>query len=111
MYVSETDVGECLQLVLEVRHGIEELDCFRDRHVEHVRNRATLVEHFERFAVVTATTADVAWDVYVRQEVHLDLDQTVTLTGLAASALHIEAEATRCVATDFRFGQLREECA
>jgi hypothetical protein len=66
---------------------------FLDRHVEHVGDRLALEQHFESFAVVALALADVAGDVDVGQEVHLDLDDAVALAGLAAAALDVEREA------------------
>src|ERR1022692_3624017 len=69
------------------------------------------VFHLERFAVVTAATADVASNVDVGQEVHLDALQTIALAGFAAAAFHIEAEAAGFVAALARFGQHGVEIA
>src|SRR5690606_14526577 len=63
--------------------------------------------HLQRLAVVALALADVAGDVDVRQEVHLDLDHTVALAGLAAPALDVEREAARPIAARLRLGQAR----
>ena len=55
--------------------------------------------------------ADVARNVDVGQEVHLDLDQAVALARLAAPALDVEREAPRPVAALARLLDLREELA
>ena len=55
--------------------------------------------------------ADVAGDVDVGEEVHLDLDQAVALAGLAAAALDVEAEAAGLVAARLAFGQAGEPVA
>src|SRR5688572_21779069 len=65
----------------------------------------------ERLAVVALSLADVAGHVHVRQEVHLDLYEAVTLARLAASAFHVEAEATRVVTAGARFRHLGEQLA
>ena len=54
---------------------------------------------------------DVAGDVDVGQEVHLDLDDAVALAGLAAPALDVEGEAARLVAARLGLGQAREPVA
>ncbi len=54
--------------------------------------------HVERFAAVALAFADLAGDIDVGQEVHLDLDDAVALAGLAAAALDVEREAARTVA-------------
>ena len=55
--------------------------------------------------------ADVARHVYVRQEVHLDLDDTVALAGLAPPTFYVERETPRLVAARLRLGQPREPLA
>jgi hypothetical protein len=62
--------------------------------------------HLERLAVVAGAGADLARDVDVRQEVHLDLDGAVTGAGLAAAALDVEAEPAGQVAADLGLGRL-----
>src|SRR6266478_1974038 len=51
----------------------------------------------------------VARHVHVRQEVHLDADQSVALACFAPSALHVEREATRFVAALARDWRRREQ--
>ena len=70
-----------------------------------------LVLHLQRLAVVARALADLARDVDIRQEVHLDLDDAVALAGLAAPALDVEGEAARLVAAQLGFRQSGEEVA
>ncbi len=65
----------------------------------------------QRLAVVALALADVAGDVDVGQEVHLDLDDAVALAGLAAPALDVEGEAAGRVAARLGFGQAGEPVA
>ncbi len=44
------------------------------RHVEHVRDVLAMIGDLERLAVVARAVADLARNVDVGQEVHLDLD-------------------------------------
>ena len=111
MDVAEADLLQGQQLVADDRHGLEELDALVDRHVEHVGDRLAAEHDLERLAVVALALADVALDVDVGQEVHLDLDDAVALAGLAAAALDVEREAPGLVAALRRFGQLREPVA
>ena len=57
-----------------------------------------LVLNLQRFAVIAFAFALVARYVDVRQEVHLNLDHPVALTGFAATAAHVKAEAARRIA-------------
>jgi hypothetical protein len=73
----------------------EEARGLLDRHVQHVGDRLALEDDLQRLAVVALALADVAGDVDIRQEVHLDLDDAVALAGLAAATLDIEGETAR----------------
>src|SRR5690606_26818417 len=75
--VGEADAGEGVELVADRGDGLEEVAAFLDRHVEHVGDRLSLEGDLQRLAVVALAVADVAGDVDVGQEVHLDLDDAV----------------------------------
>src|SRR5690606_22347625 len=78
-----------------------------NRHVQNVGYTLALEDDFQRLAVVAFALADVAGDVDVGQEVHLDLDDAIALTGLAAAALDVEAEAAGTVAARLGLRQAR----
>jgi hypothetical protein len=65
----------------------------------------------EGFAVVAFAFADVALDVDIREEVHLDDIYTLSATGFTASAFDIEGKLSRFVATCFGFDGLGEDFA
>ena len=67
--------------------------------------------HLERLAVVALAVADVAGDVDVGEEVHLDLEEAVALARLAAAALDVEREAAGLVAARLAFGEAGEPVA
>ena len=90
-------------------HRLEQIRARFHRHVEHVGDGVVAELHVERFAVVALALADVALDIDVGQEVHLDLDDAVALAGFAASALDVEREAPRPVAARLGFRQLRNQ--
>ncbi len=94
-------------LVADRRHGGEEARRLFDRHVQNVGYALALEDDFQRLAIVAFAFADVAGDVDVGQEVHLDLDYAVALAGLAAAALDVEAEAAGAIAARLRFRQAR----
>ena len=63
---------------------------FLDSHVEDIGDALLLVPDLQGLPIVPSALADLAGHVDVRQEVHLDLDQSVALACLAPSALHVE---------------------
>src|SRR5207245_11293124 len=89
----------------------EERECLLYGHLEDRRDRLPLVVDREGLAVVALATADLARDVHVRQELHLDLDDPVAGTRLAPPTLHVEGEASRGVAAESRLRDRGEELA
>src|SRR5690606_13232898 len=105
--VAEADALQRQHLVADRRHGVEEARRLLDRHVQNVRYALALEDDFQRLAVVALALADVAGDVDVGQEVHLDLDDAVALARLAAAALDVEAEPAGAVAAGLGLRQAR----
>ena len=91
--------------------GGEELGRLVDGHVQDVGDRLVLVTDLQGLPVVAGAVADLAGDVDVGQEVHLDLERAVALAGLAASALDVEGETPGSVAAHLRLGHGREDLA
>src|SRR5690606_26118537 len=109
--VAEAHVDERLHVAVDRLDRLEELGGLGDRHLEHLGDVLALVVHLERVAVVALAAADLAVDVDVGQEVHLDLQRAVARARLAAPALDVEAEAPGLVAAHLRLGRLGEEVA
>ncbi len=80
-------------------------------HVQHVGDGLFLIFDFQRLPVVTCTLADLAGDVDIRQEVHLDLEDTVALAGLAAASPDVKAEPARAIAPHLGVLCLRKDGA
>ena len=97
--IGHADVAEGLQLFLGARNRGEELQRLLHGHVEDLADVLPLVFNLQGFPVVALSVADLAWDVDIGKEVHLDLYNAVALAGLAASALHVEGEPPRAVAS------------
>ena len=70
---------------------------------------SALVGDLQRLAVVALAPADLARDVDVGKEMHLDLDLPVAGTGLAPAPLHVEREAAGLVAAGAGLGSLRHQ--
>src|SRR5690606_34990649 len=105
--VAQTHALQRQHLVADRRHGGEEARSLFNRHIQNIRYALAFEDDFQRLAVVTLALADVAGDVDVGQEVHLDLDDAVALTGLAAAALDVEAEAAGTIAARLGLGEAR----
>src|SRR5450759_3968824 len=111
MNVAQADIVEGLKFRPHRRHRREELERLRDGHLQHVRDRTTLVVDLERFPVIALALADLARDIDVGQELHLDLEDTVALAVLAAATFDVEAEAARLVSPNPGLLRAGEEIA
>ena len=107
--VTEPNVADDLELARDARHVCKELHRLVNRHVEHLGDGLALVMHLKRLAVVACALADLAWNVDIGEELHLDLEDAVAPTRLTASPLHIEAEPPRLVAAHARLAHLTEQ--
>ena len=65
--------------------------------MQHIRDGVALVFHLQGFAVEPGALADIALDVHIRQEVHLNHVHALTTAGLTAATLHVETELTHLV--------------
>src|SRR5699024_2472790 len=70
--------------------------------IQHIRNGFPFIAHLERFTVVALSMAYFARHINVRQKMHLNFDNAIPPAGLAASTLHIEAEAAVAIAPHAR---------
>src|SRR5699024_4594336 len=110
-HVTQANVHQRVEVAGDRGDRLEELRGLGDRHVEHLGDVLALVLHLERLAVVASAVADLAGDVNIRKEVHLDLQRAVAAAGFAAPALDVEAEAPGRGAAHLRLGSFREELA
>ena len=87
-----------MQLTRQRRYGIKEFTRLFNGHIQHFVDGLTLVLNLQRFAVIAFAFALVARHVDIRQEVHLNLNDAVTLAGFAAPTANVKAKAPRRIA-------------
>ena len=83
---------------------LEELQGFLYGHIEDVIDGLSFIFNFQSLAVVALAAANFAGNVYVRKEMHLDLQDPIAAAGLTASALDVEAETPLFVAARLGIG-------
>ena len=94
LHIGQAHIIQGLDFIADGGHMLEERQGLLHRHVQHIKNTLSLVFYFQSFTIVALTAADLTGNIHIRQEVHLDLDDSVTAAGLTATALDIEAEAS-----------------
>ena len=70
---------------------------FFDGHLQYFINALAFVLHFQGFTVVAFAFTDITGHIDIRQEVHLNLDHTITLTGFTTATFDVKAEPSRLI--------------
>ena len=91
-HIVESDAMERFHALADSGDGLEELESFFDGHVENVGDGLFSECDFESFAIVSFSSACVALDVDVGEEMHFDTENAVALAGFATPAFDIEGE-------------------
>ena len=108
-WLSQTDIGksyivECRNLPVYGRHIFEEFHRLLDRHIEDIIDAFPLIFDLQRFPVIALAAANLTRHIDIRQEMHLDLDDSIAGARLTASTFFIEAETAFIVTFSFRIG-------
>src|SRR6266849_4787859 len=104
MNVSEANVDQGLQLLLDLRDVFQNLQHVRNGRFEQISDGIAVVVHRQRFVVVAASPADFTLHVNVGKEVHFDATLSFALARLTASARNVEREASGFVSALARLG-------
>ena len=109
--VSQSNILNSLQLLVNRRDVCEELVSDIHRHIQHIVYIFALIFQLQCLAVVAISAAALASHIYIGQEVHLNGLHSRTTTLLASSALYVEGEASRLEASDLCVGSSLKEFA
>ena len=97
--IRKSHIIKCFDLPAYGGNILKKLHGFFYSHVQYIVDIFVFVFYFQCFSVVTFTLADFTWNIYISQEVHLDLDDPVSAAGLTSAALYIKAESALLVAS------------
>ena len=97
LHVLEPHVGERRKARSHIARVREECQRLRDRHVQYVGNAGTppvrpFALDLEHLVAIAAPVAVRATQVYVREELHLDVLEAVAAARRAAAVARVEAE-------------------
>ena len=109
--ITEANGHQGFKLVKNRRHIPEKPGRFVHRHFQDVRDILAAVRDLQSLAIVSRASADFALDIDVRQKMHFDFDDAVSLAILASASLQIEAESSAVIAAHARSRQLAEKFA
>ncbi len=109
--VVEAHVGERLQAARDLRIRRESRHRLAHGELEHLRDVAPVHRHLEHLVAVAGAVTVWAAQVYVGQELHLDVLEAVAAAGGAAAVARIEAEGSGRVAARSRVRRGGEERA
>src|SRR5690606_38743435 len=103
--IAQPDLHQRIHLFANTRDCAEKLLRIFNRHIKYVGYTLVLELDFQCLAIIALALAGLTGDINIRQEMHLDLDQPVALTGLAPAPLDVEAETTGFIPARLRLGQ------
>ena len=107
--LAEAHILNGFDFIVDAWNIFKEFHRFVHGHVEHLRDVFATIGHLEGFTVVALALADLTRRIHIRQEVHFNFDNAISAAGLTASALDIEGEAPRLVATQLGLLGFRKE--
>src|SRR5579863_1633327 len=105
MQIAEAHFDKRRQFGLNLRDIFEEAQGVLHWCIQEICDGVSLVLHLQCLVIISAAAANIASDIDIGQEVHLDPLQTVALTSLATPAFDVEAETARLVSA---FPRLRQ---
>ena len=79
---------------MDGRYILKEFQRLLHGHIQHIVDAFAFVFDFKRLTVITLSAADLTRHIHIRQEVHLNLKDSVTAAGFASSALDVETESS-----------------
>ena len=106
--IPKAHLHQRIHLFTNAWHRLEKALRVFDRHIKNIGNAFVLELYFQSLAVIARAFARLTGNIDIGQEMHLDLDQTIALAGLAAAALDVEAEPTRLISARLCFRQTGE---
>ena len=72
----------------------EEFACFIDCHIKYIVDTLTLILDFQCLPVIPLSMTDLTWYIYICQEMHLNLDDTIATARLTSATCNIERESS-----------------
>ena len=109
--ITTANILQCLQLAADARERFKVLQRAVHGHVQDVRDAFVLETHLQRFVVIPAASADLAWNVNIRQELHFNPELAFPTAGFTATTLDVERKTPFIVSAQFRVWQAGEQIA
>ena len=90
VYIAQTNIVQRLQLIEDGRYFREKAHRLFHRHVQYFGDILAFIMDLQRLAIVALALTHLAGHIHIRQEVHFNFYDALTLTGFAPSAFHIQ---------------------
>ena len=101
--VSKPYIDQGLHVATNDGLVIEEVNSFRDRHIQHIGDALTLELNFKCVAVIPGALAHFTWHINIWQEVHFNFDCAVTRASFTAPTGDVKAKAPWLITTNLCF--------
>ena len=97
--IGKSHVIQRLDLTPDGRNILKEGKRLFHSHIQHIIDVLSFIIYIQCFPVVSFATANLARYINIRQEIHLDLQDPVTGTGLTAPAFDVKRKSSLLVAS------------
>ena len=84
------------------RHIFKEFQRLLHCHIQNVVDTLTLILDLQGLTVVSFPSTHLTWHIDIREKMHLDLQNSVTVAGFTSAAFHIKAESAFLVSPGLR---------
>src|SRR5688500_9512226 len=88
--IAKSHLNKRLEFTCNRRYITKELRCLLHCHFQDIANCLVFIFNLKRLAVVAFAMTNIARNVYIRQEVHLNFYDAVTLTVFTPTTLNIK---------------------
>ena len=99
--IPETDFIQSFDLAADLGNAVKEAHGFLHRHFQHIMDALALVFYLQCLPVIPAALADFTGHKDIRQEVHLNFQDTIAFTGFTPATLDVEGKASAGIALEF----------
>ena len=107
--IRKPDIIQGLHLSADTWYIFKEMHCFFYGHVQNIIDILSFVFHFQCLSVVTSSLTYFTWNIDIRQEMHLDLDDSISAAGLTSSSFDVKTESSFFIASCFCIWCCREQ--
>ena len=107
--IRKSYIVKCLHFSTDTRYIFKEMKRLFYRHIQNIINAFSFIFYLQCLTVVAFSAAYLTRHIYIRKEMHLNLDDSISATRFTASALDVKAESSFFIAFRLRIRGCRKQ--